>query len=355
VQKAERDVQDRVRTAFKQRINELKKESICLLVRELCEAAMAELDGIRDKAVQTALLNEIRKYMDDDSLQLILEHEHIGIRSYERIAQIWHNAVCAAMGLKPSECPRMMPKAETIQAKMSQLNKGMLGCNPHHPPRNPGCLLDFYPVLSHVCKHTKAKSRLLFAAIRVDANLGRLFMSVTNHTDNVLTDDNPHPQLNRYQDPTSHNTMDFGVIKPATDIQAKDDVEAPQVGFADGCSVMRASLNACTDLQTLLENLRPYNPELEALVKGELETMPQIVELERKLAILWGSQRTAHVPRANMVRHALHDLDASEPRCCRSVVTVIDKQSLWGDICNRFLEKQADNMLSAGKEVVAHR
>jgi hypothetical protein len=231
--------------AYAERIQELKKDSVALVIRELCVPDMADCQEVHDQAVQEALLHAIRAHMDDDTLQLILEHEHIGVHSWEKISQIFHDAVCAALKQKPGTCPRIAPKAEILQAKMNQLNQAMLGCNPHHPERNPGCLLDLHPVLSHLCKNTQAKTSLLYVCLRVDANLSRLYLSATNHTDHVLTADNPHPQLNQYQDPTSPNTMDFGVIKPAPHLKKNDDVEDPLVS-SDLLTPLLAWLHAAT-------------------------------------------------------------------------------------------------------------
>ena len=69
---------------------------------------------------------------------------------------------------------------------------------------------------------------------------------------------------------------------------------------------MMHSTLICVHMQTLLENLEPYDEEIQALVTGELETMPQIFELEKKLAILGASHSTAHNPRASMVSCWMH-------------------------------------------------
>jgi hypothetical protein len=191
------------------------------------EQAHAQLQ--QDEKVKVALVNAIREGINCDALQLVMEHCDISIRSWEKMDKIIYDALCAAMGLKPGVCPRILPKAEVLQAKINELNMAMLACNPHHPVRNPGCLLDLHPVLGLICRHTQAATHLLYVCIRVDANLGNLYLSATNHTDHVLSEDNPFPQMCQYQDPNSPNSMDFGVIKPAPHLKKNDDVEDPKV------------------------------------------------------------------------------------------------------------------------------
>lgn len=204
-----------------------------LILTEFCEQDKAEGRTVqRLDQVRSDVLRGIRQAVNADKLQLCMEQWNIGSTQYAKIAQVLQEAVNIACD--SNKAGKILPTLEALQAKRSQLDTAAGELGLHHPALNPGCKAKLHPVCEKVAQATLSKGDELYMVARVDANQGNLYGNITNLTDHVMSEQNPHPQLIRYQDPTSVYQLDWFMIKPDYLTRKNDDTEAPEVlGPAD--------------------------------------------------------------------------------------------------------------------------